>query len=138
MSLLFALFLVVHGSIPIGYICGPAWPFAAADPWAVTLLGASPDGVRAVGIGLVLLSFFGYLLAAVAATGVARALLPLLIVVASVASAAVLIMFATVWTLPGLAIDAVLLWAALVRGWRPTPLFGRERHGSTPSRELAR
>lgn len=138
MSLLFALFLVVHGSIPIGYICGPAWPFAAADPWAVTLLGASPDGVRAVGIGLVLLSFFGYLLAAVAATGVARALLPLLIVVASVASAAVLIMFATVWTLPGLAIDAVLLWATLVRGWRPTPFFGRERQASTPTRGLAR
>ena len=49
MPLLLALFLVVHASIHIGYICGPAWPFVAIDPWLVTALGANPDAVRTVG-----------------------------------------------------------------------------------------
>ena len=34
------------------------------------------------------------------------------------------LLFITPWTLPGLAIDAVLLWATLVRGWRPTRFLG--------------
>ena len=41
------------------------------------------------------------------------------------ASAIVLVLFVTPWTLPGLAIDAVLLWAALVQSWQPTPFLGR-------------
>jgi hypothetical protein len=138
MSLLFALFLVVHACIHIGYICGPAWPFVAADPWLVTLFGADPDTVRTVGIALVLVSFVGYLLAAVAATGFARSLLARFILVASVGSAIVLILFVTPWTLPGLAIDAVLLWATLVGGWRPTPFFGRVRRASPVSQAAAR
>lgn len=87
MPLLLAVFVVVHASIHIGYICGPAWPFVATDPWLVALLDASPDTVRAVGVALVLVSFVAYLLAAVAATGFVRSLWKPLIVTASVASA---------------------------------------------------
>ena len=67
--ILLALFLVVHASIHIGYICGPAWPFVATDPWLVTLLGANPDTVRSVGIALVLVTLVAFVLAAVAAWG---------------------------------------------------------------------
>jgi len=138
MSLLLALFLVVHASIHIGYICGPAWPFVATDPWLVTGLGASPDTVRTVGIALVLVTFFADLLAAVTAMGLLRSLWKPLIVVASVASAIVLVVFVTPWTLPGLAIDAVLIWATLVQGWQPTPFYGRTRHASSRRQETAR
>jgi hypothetical protein len=138
MSILLALFLVVHASIHIGYICGPAWPFVATDPWLVTLLGANPDEVRSVGIALVLVTLVAFVLAAVAGTGLVRYLWKPLVVVASVASAIVLLLFITPWTLPGLAIDAVLLWATLVWGWRPAPLFGRARHASHPRRAAVR
>jgi hypothetical protein len=138
MSLLLALFLVVHASIHIGYICGPAWPFVATDPWLVTGAGAGSDTVRTVGIALVLLSFFAYLLAALTATGFLRSLWRPLVMVASAASALVLTMFVTPWTLPGLAIDAALLWATLVAGWQPTPFFGRGRHASSSMQEAAR
>lgn len=134
MSFLFALLLIAHASIHIGYICGPAWPFVAAGPWLVTVLGVNGDTVRAVGVGLVLVSFAGFLLAAGAAVGFVQRLWKPLVVVASAASAIVLILFVTPWTLPGLAIDAVLLCATLVEGWRPTPLFGRTRRG-LPARQ---
>ena len=127
MSLLLALFLVVHGGVHIGYICGPSWPFADADPWLVTGLGASPETVHAVGVVLVLVTFFAWLFAALVAAGIvlpSRLWAPL-VVVASVASAIVLVVFVTPSTVPFLVIDAVLVWATLVRGWRPTPFLGR-------------
>jgi hypothetical protein len=138
MSILLALFLVVHASIHIGYICGPAWPFAAGDPWLVALCGADPDTVRLVGIALVAVSFLGYLLAAMAATGFVPSLWKPLIVVASLASAAVLVIALTAWTLPGIAVDAALLCLTLGGGWRPTPFFGRARGAASQSQEAAR
>jgi hypothetical protein len=54
------------------------------------------------------------------------------------ASAIVLTLFVTPWTLPGLAIDAVLPWATLVAGWHPTPFFGRAGRSSPSSREALR
>jgi len=138
MSLLTALFLVVHAFIHISYVCGPVWPFVATDPWLVTSLGASPETVRTVGIALVLVTFVAYLLAAVTTTGFLRSLWKPFIVVASVASAIVLVLFVTPWTLPGLAIDAVLLWATLVQGWHPTRSFGSAGHAASGSQETAR
>lgn len=140
MSLLLALLLVVHASIHIGYICGPAWPFVATDPWPVTVLGANPDPVRMVGIGLVLVTFAAFLLAAVAAAGLVRSSWRPLVVIASGASAIVLLLFVTPWTLPGLAIDALLLWATLVASWRPRPFLGRARRDApaTPRPPAAR
>jgi hypothetical protein len=138
MSILLALFLVVHASIHIGYICGPAWPFVETDPWLVTGLGASSDTVRAAGVVLVLVTFVAFVLAAVTTTGFGRSAWKPLIVVASLASAIVLLLFVTPWTLPGLAIDVVLLWATLVRGWRPTRVVGRTRHPSPDSHAAVR
>jgi hypothetical protein len=136
MSRLLGLFLVIHGGIHIGYICGPAWPFAAGEPWLVTQLGAAPDTVRAVGIALALVAFVGFLLAAIPATGLATALWPVLVPVAAVTSAILLVLFVTPWTLPGLAIDVVLLFATFARGWRPTPFSGR-RGRTAPAGRVA-
>lgn len=131
MSSLLALFLVVHGGIHVGYVCGRSWPFAAADPWLVTGVGVSSDTVGAVAVALVLVTFFAYLLAALTVAGIVlpRLIWAPLIVVGSVASGVLLVVFVTPGTLPGLAIDAVLLWATVARSWRPKPFFGR--HGDS-------
>jgi hypothetical protein len=139
MPLVLALFLVVHASIHIGYICGPAWPFVSTEPWLVTALGASPDAVRTVGVALVLVTFVAYLLAAVTVVGLLpRTAWKPLVAVGAMASAIVLTLFATPWTLPGLAIDAVLLWATVVAGWHPTPFFGSAGRSASGSREALR
>jgi hypothetical protein len=133
MSLLLALFLVVHGGIHVGYLCSRSWPFAGGDSWLAAGLGVAPGVVDDVAAVTVLVTFFGFALAALTAVGLlpARLWRPL-IVVASVSSAVVLILFFTVGTLPGLAIDAVLLWAVLVRDWRPAPLIGRRAQSPRP------
>lgn len=133
MSLLLALFLVVHGGIHVGYLCSRSWPFEAGDPWLVGGLGVAAGTVDAIGVALVLVAFFGFLLAGLTAGGLfpARLWRPL-VVTASVASAIVLVLFVTPGTLPGLAIDAVLLWAVLGRDWHPKPVFGRRARSARP------
>jgi hypothetical protein len=129
MSLLIALVLIAHGSMHIGYVvCGPVGLVDGADPWLVTGLGASPDVVGTAGNALAGLTFVACLVAALPAVGLlpSRLWAPL-VAVASASSAVVLIVFFAPEALPGLAIDALVLWAALARGWRPTPLFGRAR-----------
>ena len=108
MSLLIALFLVVHGGIHISYLCSRSWPFEPGDPWLVSGLGVDPDAVAGIAAALVLVSFFGFLLAGLAAVGLlpARLWRPL-VVVATVASAIVLVLYVTPATLPGLAIDVL-------------------------------
>lgn len=133
MTLLLALFLVVHGGVHVGFLCSRSWPFDAADPWPATLLGFAPDTVAAVGAALVLVAFFGFCLAALAALGLlpARLWRPL-IAVAAAASALQLVLFVTPGTLPGLVIDVALLWAVLGRAWRPAPLVGRRVRADRP------
>lgn len=128
MSLLFALFLIVHGGIHVGFLCSRSWPFAAGDSWLAAATGIAPDAIAGVTGALVLVAFFGFLLAALTAVGLlpARLWRPL-VAVSAVASAVVLVLFVTPGTVPGLAIDAVLVWAVLDRGWRPVPLIGRRR-----------
>lgn len=139
MPLLLALFLVVHACIHIGYVCGPAWPFVATDPWLVTALGASPVTVHTVGIALVVVTFVAYLLAALTVVGLLpRAAWKPLVAVAAMTSAIVLTLFITPWTLPGLVIDAVLLWAMVIAGWHPTPIFGSAGRSPSGSREALR
>lgn len=119
MSRLLAPLLIVHGAIHIGYVCGPAWPFAVSEPWLVTLAGVGADTTRAIGIALALMAFVGYQLTAITATGFASSLWPVLVSASATASAILLVLFATPWTLPGLAIDAALVVATVARGWRP-------------------
>lgn len=133
MSLLIALFLVVHGGIHVGFLCSRNWPFEPGDAWPATALGADPEAVATVAAGLALVSFFGFLLAGLAAVGLlpARLWRPL-VVVAAVASATVLVLYVTSATLPGLAIDAGLLWAVGARGWRPKRLIGGRSRAARP------
>jgi hypothetical protein len=133
MSLLLALFLVVHGGIHIGFLCSRSWPFEAGDSWFATGLGSVAGPVEGVAAALVLVAFFGFLCAAATAVGLLpRRLWRSLVVVASVASAVVLVLFITPGTLPGIAIDAVLLWAVVVRRWTPQPLVGGTARSRRP------
>jgi hypothetical protein len=133
MSLLLALFLVVHGGIHIGYVCGKSWPFEAADPWLVSGLGVAPDTVAGIGGTLALVAFSGFLLAGLVAVGLlpARLWRPL-VVAASAASAVMLVLFVTPATLPGLVVDGLLIWAVGVRGWRPKRLIGGRTRAARP------
>ena len=126
MALLLAAFLVVHGAIHVGFLCGADWPFEPGDPWLVGALGLAPGGVRDAGAVLALVAFLAFLFAAPMAVGVppARLWRPL-VAIGSVASAILLVVFVTPWTLPGIAIDLVLVWAVAVRGRRPAPILHR-------------
>ena len=133
MSLLLALFLVVHGGVHVGFLCSRSWPFAATDSWLAGGLGIAPATADAIGAVAALTTFIAFLLAAAPAIGLPpRGLWAPLVIVGSVASAVLLVLFATPATLPGLAIDALLLWAVLGRGWRPTPLVGRQTRARRP------
>ncbi len=131
MSLLLALFLVVHGGIHIGYLCSRAWPFAPGDPWLVTSLGAPPDTVGTVAAALALVAFLAFLFAALVAVGILpRVLWAPLVVLGAAASLPVLIVYVTLGTIPGAVIDAALLWDVFVIGRAPSPFFGRHHHES--------
>jgi hypothetical protein len=132
MALLLAAFLIVHGGIHMGFLCGGDWPFEPGEPWLVTMLGAASPAVHDAGAVLVLVAFFAFLVAAPAALR----LLPAAswraaVAVGSIASAIALVLFVTPWTLPGIAIDALLVWAVVVRGRRPGPVL-RRRAGREP------
>ncbi len=136
MSLLLGLFLVLHGGVHVGYLCSRSWPFAAGDPWLVTGLGAGSDAVNAIAAAVVIVTFFSFLLAGLAtAAPLPRAFWAPLVTGGSIASAIVLVVFVTPGTLPGLAIDAALLWAVL-SGARPTPFFGRHGDRERPGQVL--
>lgn len=133
MSLVLALVLVVHGGVHVGYLCSRSWPFDAADPWLVGVVGVAPDTVAGIGSTLAVVAFFGFLLAGLAAVGVLPARMwRSLVVAASAASAVMLVLFVTPATLPGLAIDGALLWAVGVRGWRPRRLAGGRARAARP------
>ena len=70
------------------------------------------------------------------ATGVATRVRPLaevqLAADETATAAIVLALFITPGTMPGLAIDAVLLWAVLARKWRPAPLIGSRTRSNRP------
>jgi hypothetical protein len=132
MALLLAAFLVVHGAIHVGFLCGADWPFEPGDPWPVVALGLGPGGIRDAGGVLAVVAFLAFLLAAPTVVGVppARLWRPL-VAIGAAASAILLVVFVTPWTLPGIAVDAVLLWAVVVRGRRPAPIL-RRRSGRGP------
>ncbi len=128
MALLLALGLLIHGFIHIGYACVPI-SFASTGPQFVTgaIAGSTVD---AVGNALVAVTALAFLVAALGTVGVLvpRAWWRPLVVIASVASAAVLAFSPTAWTVPGLVIDAVLIVAAIGLRWQPTPFFRGARH----------
>jgi hypothetical protein len=125
-KLLVAGFLVAHGLIHLGFVSsrppatagGPPWPFDLASSWILRPLGAGSEVTRRIGMALVAATIAGFALAGVALA----ASLPVSIWTAGVAvgalgSIALLVLFFHPWLVIGLAIDAVLLWAVLGRGW---------------------
>jgi hypothetical protein len=138
-TLLIAFVLIIHGGIHIGYPCGRAWPFDATAPWPVATFGLPSGPVHDAGITLAVIAFVAFLLAAMAAVG----LLPSMswrpaMLSGAVASAVLLVAFATPWTLPGLAIDAFVALAVVFRGWRPVRLVGGRRAGRSTHRLAAK
>ena len=119
MSRLIAIGLVGHAVMHIGAVsCGLL--FATEEPWLVT--GAGLDA-RLVDSSAILLSsgiVAGFVGAAFAEAGaiVPRSWRAPLIVVASIASAAMLVALFSPPVLPGLVIDALLLWSVLGRSLR--------------------
>jgi hypothetical protein len=129
MPLLIALVLVGHAGMHIGAVaCGLL--FTSTPPSIVSGTGVDFDAVKAIAVAFTLVAVAGYLFAALGGAGIVvpRTLWRPLVVVASVASATMLVGLFSLPAVPGLAIDAVLLWAVLARSWRPSPvLSGRER-----------
>jgi hypothetical protein len=129
MPLLIALVLVGHAVMHIGAVaCGLL--FVSTPPSIVAGTGVDSEAVKAVAVVLTSVTVAGYLFAALAGIGtvVPRSWWRPLVVVASVASATTLVGLIGLPVVPGLAIDAVLVWAVLARSWQPTPVpAGRER-----------
>ncbi len=124
MPLLIALVLVGHAVMHIGAIsCGLL--FVSTPPWIVTGTGLDSDLVKAIAVMLTSITVASYLFAVLANAGilVPRSWWRPLVVVASVASATVLVGLFSLSAVPGLAIDAVLVWAVLARSWHPIPVF---------------
>jgi len=136
MPLLIALVLVGHAVMHIGAVaCGLL--FVSTPPSIVIGTGVDLDAIRAIAVVFTSVTVAGYLVAALAGAGIAvpRSWWRPLVVVASVVSATMLVGLFSVPAVPGLAIDAVLLWATLVRGWRPTPFSGGARHAFSRRQE---
>ncbi len=129
MPLLIALVLVGHGVMHIGAVaCGLL--FASTPPSIVTGTGVNLDAVKAIAVVFTSVTVAGYLLAALAGAGilVPRSWRRPLVVVASLASATILVGLISLPAVPGLAIDAILVWAVVVPSWQPTPVLdGRVR-----------
>jgi hypothetical protein len=122
MPLLIALVLVGHAVMHIGAVaCGLL--FVSTPPSIVTGTGVDLDALKTIAVVLTSVAVAGYLLAALVAAGIAipRSWWRPLVVVASFASATMLVGLLSVAAVPGLAIDAVLVWAVLARSWQPTP-----------------
>ncbi len=132
MTWLFALFLAAHGLIHASYVSprpaqtagGPAWPFELAHSWLLSPLGVGADAARLIGAALILVIVAGYAVAALSTIGVlGQGLFAGGVVIGSVASLALLVLFFHSWLVLGIAIDLVLLWAVLVARWAPQAGF---------------
>ena len=121
-DLALAGFLVAHGAIHLGFVNrppatadGPAWPFTLERSWLLDRLGVGPEAARALGLALVAVTIGSFALAAVATLGVLPASLwTVTVVLGAVASLAMLLVWFHPWLVLGIAIDVILLWAALV------------------------
>jgi len=131
--LLLAGFLVAHAAIHVAFLTpvppatasGPSWPFSTSGSWVVTRLGIEPDTARVLALALIALTCARFGLAALVAVGVlASGMWVPALVVGSVASLGLLVVFFHPWLVLGMAIDLALLWVSLAMDWSagpPTP-----------------
>jgi hypothetical protein len=129
--LLFSVFLVAHALIHLSFVSprpkatagGPAWPFDLDRSWILTPLRVPPSWLHTLGVVLLVLILGGASLAAATSLGIGPdSLFVPGIVLASVASAGMLLLLFHPWLTLGIVIDVALLWAVLVAGWRPEGL----------------
>lgn len=123
MSVLIALAFVGHALMHVGAVaCGLL--FASTPPGMVTAAGLDLGLVKSSAVFLTGLIVAGYLLAALAVVGIAlpRGWWRPLVVAASVASAILLVGLFSPLALPGLVLDALLVWGALGRSRQPAPV----------------
>jgi hypothetical protein len=127
-AIVVALFLVAHGLIHASFLSpappakpgGPPWPFDLTHSRLLSPLGLGRGAARAVGTVLIAVTIVAYLVAALALIGIVPAAwFGLSVVIGSVASIVVLVVFFHPWLVLGLVIDAVLLWGVLFNGWTP-------------------
>jgi hypothetical protein len=114
MSRLIPIGMVGHSVMHIGAVsCGLL--FAAREPWLVTGAGIDAGLVDSSAILVTSVVAVGFVGAALAETGIVvpRGWRSSLIAVASTASAVMLAALFSPLALPGLAIDALLLWSVL-------------------------
>jgi hypothetical protein len=120
--------LLAHGLIHLAFVAprpaptpgGPPWPFDLGQSWLLAQLGVSADLARILGLALVAATVAGFALAALTAIAIGPAgLWTAGLALGGVASLGVLILFFHPWLVLGLAIDAVVLWAAIVARWAP-------------------
>lgn len=100
----------------------PPWPFQSRSSRLLQAvrLDASAANLRILATALVAATIGGFALAALAVIGVAPiGLFAAGIAVGGLASLAALAVFFHPWLALGVAIDLVLLWAALFAGWVP-------------------
>ena len=121
-------FLLAHALIHIAFVSpappatadGPAWPFTTKDSWLFSRLGVGPSEARLVAMALVAVTVGSFAVASLVALGLSPAVLWAPAVAAGAfASLALLVAFFHPWPALGVAIDVVLLGAALVGGWVP-------------------
>jgi hypothetical protein len=125
-------FLVGHALIHGGFLApaprptpgSPPWPFQSRSSRLLETLRlhASATTLRILATALVAATIGGFGMAALVVIGVAPAgLFAAGIAVGALASLGALMLFFHPWLALGVAIDVVLLWAALFGGWVPDP-----------------
>lgn len=126
--LVFAAFLVGHVAIHAGFLArrpapapgAPAWPFSVERSWLGRAFGLSTATLRAIAGVLFAVVAAGFLVAALATLGLlAGSTFVPGIVVGSIASLVMLIVFFHSMLAIGVATDLVLLWAVVGNGWLP-------------------
>lgn len=133
LKLVVAAFLLGHAAVHASFLAprptatagGPEWPFDLGHSWLLSPLGLDPDATRMLGFGLIAALVAGYVVAGLAAVGVLPdGVWTGAVVLASVASIALLGVFFHPWLVIGVAIDAALIWLAVAWRWTPSLLAG--------------
>lgn len=126
--LVIAGLLLAHGLIHVAFLAprppvtagGPAWPFELGHSWLLGRLGVGSEATRLVGTALVAATLAGFALAALAAAGIGPGgLWSGALALGAVASLGLLTLYFHPWLALGVAIDLVVLWAALGARWAP-------------------